>query len=157
MRVATTLRGDEAVVRVRRGELRRADAEAGPQLHALQDEVHAEPLLALHPVQGRPDVVLFPDALLGPFDRDVMRSKQWYTNTTRLPNSLAKVSIGRLPVSSSQQRDHRSDGRWRPNLLITCIRLTPERLEHPRLTRALSLKSRARPFHVPPTLCGISR
>lgn len=76
MRVAGTLRGNEAVVRVSRGELRRADAEAGPHLHALQDEVHAESLLACHPVQRRPDVVLFPDALLGPFDWDVLLARE---------------------------------------------------------------------------------
>jgi hypothetical protein len=40
---------DEAVVRVRRGELGRTDAEARPHLHALQDEVHPEPPLAFHP------------------------------------------------------------------------------------------------------------
>src|ERR1700682_819012 len=55
--------------------------------------------------------------------RMTMRSKQWYTNTTRLPNSLAKVSIGRLPVSSSQQRDHRSGGRWNQNFKYVWVGL----------------------------------
>src|ERR1700674_2717379 len=90
MRVATTLRGNEAVVRVRCGELRRADAEAGPQLHALQDEVHAEPLLALHPVQRRPDIVLFPDALLGPFDRDVLVARERIDPAVVLVGPLAQ-------------------------------------------------------------------
>jgi hypothetical protein len=76
MRVSATLWGDEAVVRVRGGELGRADAEARPQFHALQDAVHAEPPLAFHPVQRRTDIVLFADALLGPFDRDALLPRE---------------------------------------------------------------------------------
>src|SRR5579862_5052440 len=44
-----------------------------------------------------------------------MRSKQWYTNTSRLPNSFVNVSIGRPPLIESRQQDHRSDGRWSQN------------------------------------------
>src|ERR1700676_2860804 len=44
-----------------------------------------------------------------------MRSKQWYTNTSRLPNSFVNVSIGRPPLIQSRQQDHRSDGRWSQN------------------------------------------
>src|SRR3977135_2071830 len=40
-----------------------------------------------------------------------MRSKQWYTKTSRLSNSFANNSIGRLRVLL-QQQDHRSGGRW---------------------------------------------
>src|SRR3954454_18838014 len=32
--------------------------------------------------------------------------------TSRLPNSVVKVSIGRLPLFLPQQQDHRTDGRW---------------------------------------------
>src|SRR5438477_10215889 len=39
-----------------------------------------------------------------------MRSKQWYTKTSRLSNSFANNSIGRLRVLL-QQQDHRSGGR----------------------------------------------
>src|SRR5947208_17087153 len=44
-----------------------------------------------------------------------MRSKQWYTKTSRLPNSFVNVSIGRPPQIRSRQHDHRSDGRWSQN------------------------------------------
>src|ERR1700680_3636316 len=44
-----------------------------------------------------------------------MRSKQWYTNTSRLPNSFVNVSIGRPPLIQSRQQDHRSDGRGSQN------------------------------------------
>src|SRR5579862_3313739 len=44
-----------------------------------------------------------------------MRSKQWYTNTSRLANSFVNVSIGRPPLIESRQQDHRSDGRWSQN------------------------------------------
>src|SRR5229473_3507116 len=44
-----------------------------------------------------------------------MRSKQWYTKTSRLPNSFVNVSIGRPPLIRSRQHDHRSDGRWSQN------------------------------------------
>src|SRR6266852_3699466 len=44
-----------------------------------------------------------------------IRSKQWYTNTSRLPNSFVNVSIGRPPLIRSRQHDHRSDGRWSQN------------------------------------------
>src|ERR1700680_1509681 len=44
-----------------------------------------------------------------------MRSKQWYTKTSRLPNSFVNVSIGRPPQIRSCQHDHRSDGRWSQN------------------------------------------
>src|SRR5258708_33159265 len=40
-----------------------------------------------------------------------MRSKQWYTRTSRLSNSFANNSIGRLRDRVWQQ-DHRSSGRW---------------------------------------------
>ena len=90
MRVSATLRRNEAVVRVRRGELGRADTEAGTQLHALQDEVHAEPLLAFHPVQRRPHVVLFPDALLGPFDRNVLLPRERVDPAVVLVGPLAQ-------------------------------------------------------------------
>src|SRR5204862_7954764 len=40
-----------------------------------------------------------------------IRSKQWYTKTSRLSNSFANNSIGRLRVLL-QQQDHRSGGRW---------------------------------------------
>src|SRR3982750_2945849 len=39
-----------------------------------------------------------------------MRSKQWYTKASTLPNSVAKVSIGRLPsisVSATRSSDRR--------------------------------------------------
>src|ERR1700680_2961880 len=55
-----------------------------------------------------------------------MRSKQWYTNTSRLPNSFVNVSIGRPPLIQSRQQDHRSDGRWSQNfkyvwLVLLCL------------------------------------
>src|SRR5436309_12099595 len=42
-----------------------------------------------------------------------MRSKQWYTKASRLPNSLQKVSIGLLPVLVLTPIDHRTEGRWK--------------------------------------------
>ncbi len=90
MRVTTTLRRNETVGRIRCGELGRADPEAGSQFHAFQDEVHAEPLLTFHPVQRRPDVVLFADALLGPFDRNVLLSREGVDPAVVLVSPLAQ-------------------------------------------------------------------
>src|SRR5205807_398454 len=42
------------------------------------------------------------------------RSKQWYTKTSRLANSLRKVSIGPpLRRTCLEQQDHRIEGRWK--------------------------------------------
>src|SRR5947209_6862798 len=46
----------------------------------------------------------------GIWPRMTMRSKQWYAKASRLPNSVAKVSIARLPLLLPQQQDHRTDG-----------------------------------------------
>src|SRR6516165_10434697 len=53
-----------------------------------------------------------------------MRSKQWYTKASRLPNSLAKVSIGPLPGTCSQH-DHRTEDRWNPAGVADDERLPP--------------------------------
>src|SRR5215470_19166193 len=42
-----------------------------------------------------------------------IRSKQWYTKASKLPNSLAKISIGRLRLFLFGQQDHRPDDRWK--------------------------------------------
>src|SRR5882762_4159440 len=42
-----------------------------------------------------------------------MRSKQWYTKASRLPNSLVKVSIGPPGCSCLSQQDHPTEGRWK--------------------------------------------
>src|ERR1700680_3321032 len=63
-----------------------------------------------------------------------MRSKQWYTKTSRLPNSFVNVSIGRPPQIRSCQHDHRSDGRWSQNfkyvwlVLIESSQINPGKL-----------------------------
>src|SRR6266436_5799603 len=45
-----------------------------------------------------------------------MRSKQWYTKASRLPNSLLKVSIGPLPsLTLPRQQDHGTGDRWHVN------------------------------------------
>ena len=44
-----------------------------------------------------------------------IRSKQWYTKASRLPNSLAKISIGRLRLFLLWQQDDRPDDRWNQN------------------------------------------
>src|SRR5712691_481237 len=42
-----------------------------------------------------------------------IRSKQWYTNASRLPNSVRKESIGPLPpMRSPRQRDYWTGDRW---------------------------------------------
>src|SRR5205814_3430591 len=53
-----------------------------------------------------------------------IRSKQWYTKTSRLPNSFVNVSIGRPPLIRSRQHDHRSDGRWSQNFKYIWLGLT---------------------------------
>src|SRR5213595_341217 len=52
-----------------------------------------------------------------------IRSKQWYTKTSRLPNSFVNVSIGRPPLIRSRQHDHRSDGRWSQNFKYIWLEL----------------------------------
>src|SRR6516165_12816749 len=42
-----------------------------------------------------------------------IRSKQWYTKASRLANSFAKISIGRLRLFLHRQQDHRPDDRWK--------------------------------------------
>src|SRR5262249_29278224 len=42
-----------------------------------------------------------------------IRSKQWYTKASKLPNSLAKISIGCLRLFLHRQQDHRPDDRWK--------------------------------------------
>src|ERR1700692_2414482 len=56
-----------------------------------------------------------------------MRSKQWYTNTSRLPNSFVNVSIGRPPLIESRQQDHRSDGRWSQNFKYVWLEFCKEK------------------------------
>src|SRR5262250_2930305 len=46
-----------------------------------------------------------------------IRSKQWYTKASRLPNSFAKVSIGRLRLFLHRQQDHRLGDRWKSKQL----------------------------------------
>src|SRR6266849_10965208 len=53
-----------------------------------------------------------------------IRSKQWYTKTSRLPNSFVNVSIGRPPLIRSRQHDHRSDGRWSQNFKYIWLALS---------------------------------
>src|SRR5438105_9047067 len=54
-----------------------------------------------------------------------IRSKQWYTKTSRLPNSFVNVSIGRPPLIRSRQHDHRSDGRWSQNFKYIWLAIIP--------------------------------
>src|SRR5260370_37110112 len=49
-----------------------------------------------------------------------MRSKQWYTKTSRLSNSFANNSIGRL-LDFASQRNHRSGDRWSQRGLVDGI------------------------------------
>jgi hypothetical protein len=58
VRIAGPLPGHDAVVGVRGGIPREADAELGALFEALEDEVNAEALLALHPLPVRSDIVL---------------------------------------------------------------------------------------------------
>src|SRR5437773_1506991 len=46
--------------------------------------------------------------------RMTMRSKQWYTKTSRLPNSLVKVSIGPPRCSCVDNKIIGQAGRWNP-------------------------------------------
>jgi len=43
------------------------------------------------------------------------RSKQWFTNTSRLPNSLLKRSIGPVLRNLLGKQDYRTDDRWSQN------------------------------------------
>src|SRR5216684_9039005 len=47
----------------------------------------------------------------GRYPRMTMRSKQWYTKETRLPNSFAKVSIGPPRSFLFWQKDDRAEDR----------------------------------------------
>src|SRR5262249_52445326 len=58
---------DYPVVRVGGGIPWSRHSEVGTNLHALEDEIDAGALLPLHLPQPWPDVVLFANALLGPF------------------------------------------------------------------------------------------
>lgn len=68
VRVAATLMRQDAMVGIFRGQLGDADAERGPLLHALENEIHAVGLVLHYPAQIGQHVVLFTHALLGPFD-----------------------------------------------------------------------------------------
>src|SRR5687767_14162308 len=69
--IPAALTAENAVVRVFGGESRRAGTEAGPEFHALQNEIDAGPGSTRHALLVRADVILFPHALLGPFDGDL--------------------------------------------------------------------------------------
>src|ERR1700730_4754462 len=65
-----------------------------------------------------------------------MRSKQWYTKTSRLPNSFVNVSIGRPPRIGSRQHDHRSDDRGIQNFKYVWLELrTPTPQSSSKLNR----------------------
>src|SRR5215469_12494659 len=50
----------------------------------------------------------------GTWPRMTMRSKQWYTKASRLPNNRTKSSIGPLaPLRFVSQQKHRTGDRWR--------------------------------------------
>src|SRR5262249_2946615 len=50
----------------------------------------------------------------GTWPRMTIRSKQWYTKASRLPNNRTKSSIGPLaPLRFVSQQEHRTGDRWR--------------------------------------------
>ena len=70
MRVTRLLGNDDPVVGIFGRILRIGDSERRTDLHALEDEVHAEPFGSLHLSEARQNVVLLAHALLRPFDRN---------------------------------------------------------------------------------------
>src|SRR5438046_10670420 len=71
-----------------------------------------------------------------------IRSKQWYTKTSRLPNSFVNVSIGRPPLIRSRQHDHRSDGRWSQNFKYIWLVLGVSALNRDHASRVTNSPSR---------------
>src|SRR5260370_14521876 len=68
--VAAALSADDAIVWVIGRNLRRAGAETGPDLQALQNEIDPETVLTFHALQIRGDVILFAYSFFGPLRRN---------------------------------------------------------------------------------------
>src|ERR1700694_4341728 len=86
-----------------------------------------------------------------------MRSKQWYTKTSRLPNSFVNVSIGHPPQIRSCQHDHRSDGRWSQNFKYVWLVLNEQIAEIRRVVRKTDFSESAVPAHRKHTMSAAAR
>ena len=64
--ITGTLPGEDAVMGIVNRKSRDRGTKRRPQLHALEDEIYAEPLAALHASQLGADIVFLADAFLGP-------------------------------------------------------------------------------------------
>jgi hypothetical protein len=72
MRVSTALLAQNPMVWILDRELGNRAAESGVLFHTLENEIDAIAAGPLHTAQSRPDVILFADAFLGPFDGDIV-------------------------------------------------------------------------------------
>ena len=72
MREAAALMCQDAIVGTLGGKLRDADAKGASQFHTLEDEVDAIGVLLFHAAQRGQNMVLFADAFLGPFHRELV-------------------------------------------------------------------------------------
>ena len=70
VRIAAALAADDAVIGIGGGVLGRTGTEGRPDFHALEDEVHSEPVLSLHSPLVRADIILLAYPVLGPFHRN---------------------------------------------------------------------------------------
>jgi len=100
VRVAAPLPLQDAVIRILGRVLRLPRPKRGPLLHALQDEVHAEPIAPDHPFAVGSDVILpletlrFQRLVVGPLDRDALPAREGLDPLPVLCRPLAQGVLG---------------------------------------------------------------
>src|SRR5713226_9345091 len=94
MAVARALAGQDAVVRIGGGVLGHRRAEAGPDLHALEDEIDPVTPLALHPLQPGAHVILLARSFFGPLDGNLALAREVLNPLLVLATALAQDLLG---------------------------------------------------------------
>ncbi len=92
--VAAALSSNDSVVRIIHRIAWHGGAEGWPHLHALQNEIDAEAIVALHAPQMRADVILLPHALFCPLDRNPLVTGEGIHPTVVLAGALAQNVLG---------------------------------------------------------------
>src|SRR6516165_9307621 len=94
VRVAAALASKDAVVGILNWVSRYRGPEGGAHLHALQNEVNTETILALHRLEVAANVILFAHALLRPLDWDPLLAGESIHPTVVVAGALPQNILG---------------------------------------------------------------